>query len=140
MEPEELVYETERSNLSYICVDGDLQLTIQILTATAYVEEYANGVDIQRNYYLTLFKNNKRYQLTIFLKVSYNTVYNKINDILVIPKDRRETKSYGNLYGTVKVDTDKDYFKDLSMFLPLCYNHLINEYKERYIDGRRKDK
>lgn len=135
MEPEELVYETERSNLSYICVDENLQLTIQILTATAYVEKYANGVDIKRNYYLTLFKNNKRYQLTIFLKVCYNTIYNKINDILVIPKDRRETRDYGDLRGVVKVDTDKDYFKDLGMFLPICYNHLINEYKERYIDG-----
>ena len=135
MEPEELVYETERSNLSYIYVDENLQLTIQILTTTAYVEKYANGVDIQRNYYLTLFKNNKRYQLTIFLKVCYNTVYNKINDILVIPKDRHETRDYGDLRGVVKVDTDKDYFKDLGMFLPICYNHLINEYKERYIDG-----
>lgn len=134
MEPEELVYETERSNLSYICVDENLQLTIQILTATAYVEEYANCVDIQRNYYLTLFKNDKRHKLTLFLKVRYNKVYKNIADILVIPKDRYVTKDYGDIRGQVRVDTEKDYFKDLGMFLPLCYNHLISEYKERYID------
>lgn len=139
MEPEELVYETERSNLSYICVDENLQLTIQILTATAYVEEYANGVDIQRNYYLTLFKNGKRHELTIFLKVTYSKVYKKINNIFVAIKKRTVLRDYGKICGMAKVDVEKDYFKNLSMFLPLCYNHLINEYKDRYIDAHKKN-
>lgn len=135
MEPEELVCETERSNLSYICVDENLQLTIQILNAMAYVEEYANGIDIQRDYYLTLFKNGKRHELTLFLKVTYSKVYKKISNIFVATKKRTETRSYGKICGMAKIDVEKDYFKDLSMFLPLCYNHLINEYKNRYIDG-----
>lgn len=135
MELDELIDKVAHPRFNFVYINKDLQLAIQVLNVNLYIEDYANIIEIQRNFYLTMFKNDKAYKLNLFLKITYDKVKKKISSIYVVEKDRTISGSVNSILGcTCKVEDD-EYLKDLKMFLPFCYNALLCEYKQRYLQN-----
>lgn len=128
----ELKDKVDHDSLSFVYANEHLQLAIQILNLPLYIKDYANIIEIQRNFYLTMFKNDKTYKLNLFLKITYDKVEKKISNIYVAEKDKTVTENHNSVMSRTRKIEDDEYSKDLKMFLPFCYNALLCEYKEKY--------
>lgn len=132
MELDKLVDKIAHPRFNFIYLNKDLQLAIQVLNVNLYIEEYSNVIEIQRNFYITMFDGDKTYKLNLFLKITYNKVQKRISNIFVAEKDKTISESYNTIMGCTRRVEDAEYSKDLKAFLPFCYNALLCEYKERY--------
>lgn len=133
MELDELIDKVAHPRFNFVYINKDLKLAIQVLNVNLYIEDYANIIEIQRNFYLTMFKNDKTYKLNLFLKITYDKVEKKISSIYVAEKDRTISGSVNSILCCTHKIEDDEYLKDLKMFLTFCYNALLLEYKERYL-------
>lgn len=132
MELDKLVDKVAHPRLNFVYINKDLQLAIQVLNVNLYIEEYSNIIEMQRNFYITMFDDDKTYKLNLFLKITYSKVYKKISSVFVAEKDKTISESCSPEMGCTRKVEDDEYSKDLKAFLPFCYNALLHEYKERY--------
>ena len=135
MELDKLIDKVAHPRFNFVHINKDLKLAIQVLNVNLYIEEYSNIIEIQRNFYITMFDGDKTYKLNLFLKITYDKVYKKISSIYVAEKDKTVTENHNSVMSRTRKIEDDEYSKDLKMFLPFCYNALLYEYKERYLQN-----